>query len=91
MKLSATHAFNCIVLVVKFARTSCKDILLALLYTAKISMHTVVFFSVYTIILQAFLWGGEWWVAIKWWAKAMLTLKTTKWHPLMPFSAPHIT
>ena len=26
MKLSATHAFNCIVLVIKFSRTSCEDI-----------------------------------------------------------------
>ena len=30
MKLLATHAFNCIVLLVKFGRTSCKNIPLAL-------------------------------------------------------------
>ena len=32
MKLLATHAFNCIVLMVKFGRTSCEDIPPALLY-----------------------------------------------------------
>ena len=32
MKLLATHAFNCIVLMVKFGRTSCEDIPLALIY-----------------------------------------------------------
>ena len=32
MKLSATHAFNCIVLMVKFGRTSCEDILPACTY-----------------------------------------------------------
>ena len=31
MKLSATHTFNCIVLMVKFGRTSCEDIPPALL------------------------------------------------------------
>ena len=30
MKLLATHAFNCIVLMIKFGRTSCEDIPLAL-------------------------------------------------------------
>ena len=30
MKLSATHTFNCIVLMEKFGRTSCEDIPLAL-------------------------------------------------------------
>ena len=30
MKFSATHAFNCIVLIVKFSWTSCEDIPLAL-------------------------------------------------------------
>ena len=30
MKLLTTHAFNCIVLMVKFGRTSCEDIPLAL-------------------------------------------------------------
>ena len=34
MKLSATHTFNCIVLMVKFGRTSCEDIPLALLGTS---------------------------------------------------------
>ena len=29
---------------------------------------------------------GGWWVPTKWEAKAMSTLKTTKWHPLVPFS-----
>ena len=31
MKLSTTHAFNCIVLMVKFGQTSCEDIPPALL------------------------------------------------------------
>ena len=31
MKLSATHAFNCIALMVKFGRISCEDITPALL------------------------------------------------------------
>ena len=31
MKLLATHAFNCIVLMIKFGRTSCEDIPPALL------------------------------------------------------------
>ena len=30
MKLLATHAFNCIVLMIKFGRTSCEDTSLAL-------------------------------------------------------------
>ena len=32
MKLSATHLFNCIVLMVKFGRTSCGDIIPLALY-----------------------------------------------------------
>ena len=31
-----------------------------------------------------------WWKLTKWWEKAMVTLKTVKRHPLVPFSALHI-
>ena len=41
MKLSATHAFNCIVLRVKFGRTSCEDIPPALHYM----LHIIQFYS----------------------------------------------
>ena len=34
-------------------------------------------------------WVG--WGATKWRANAMLSLKTAKWHPLVPFSPPHVT
>ena len=34
--------------------------------------------------------GRDLWGAMKWWAKAMFTLKIAKWHPLVPFSLPHI-
>ena len=36
-------------------------------------------------------WGVGGWVATKWWIKATSSLKTTKWHPLVPFSPPNIT
>ena len=35
--------------------------------------------------------GRGWWGTMNWWVKAMSTLKTTTWHLLVPFSAPHIT
>ena len=35
--------------------------------------------------------GGGWWGVTQWWAKAMSTLKTAKWHPLVLFLAPLIT
>ena len=31
-----------------------------------------------------------WWNIIKQWEKATVTLKTVKWHPSEPFSAPNI-
>ena len=34
--------------------------------------------------------GGEWWKTIKWQTKATSTLKTAKWHPVVPFSGPDI-
>ena len=42
MKLSATHAFNCIVLMIKFGRTSCEDIPLALVCDYKLSLYNIV-------------------------------------------------
>ena len=41
MKLSATHAFNCIVLMVKFGRISCEDIPPALRKQTDAYGHTV--------------------------------------------------
>ena len=29
--------------------------------------------------------------ATEWWAKAMSSLKTAKWHPLVLLSPPHVT
>ena len=34
--------------------------------------------------------GQNLWGAMMWWAKAMFTLKTAKWHPFVPFSLSHI-
>ena len=34
--------------------------------------------------------GQNLWGAMMWWAKAMFTLKTAKWHPFVPFTFPHI-
>ena len=42
MKLSATHAFNCIVLMVKFGRTSCEDIPLALFNSTWLAAHSMI-------------------------------------------------
>ena len=41
MKLSATHAFNCIVLMVKFGLTSCEDIPPALVYALSFGYYDI--------------------------------------------------
>ena len=54
MKLSATHEFNCIVLMVKLGRTSCEDIPPALLhmYVLHVLLHLIIRLITYTCILN---------------------------------------
>ena len=56
MKLSATHAFNCIVLMVKFGRTSCEDIPSALIYiNYATKKHKPIFDSCFCLEVTIFL------------------------------------
>ena len=52
IKLSATHAFNCIVLMVMFGRTSCKDIP-PVLQCGRLNSKEIDLFSVRCVINKA--------------------------------------
>ena len=52
IKLSDTHAFNCIVFMVKFGRTSCEDIPPALCYYITLPVHSVSMLLTFVLLLM---------------------------------------